>query len=140
MPNKKKTSGRGATYITTEKHLLVSNMGVALPVFESGWDRVHGKKIKLYGAKNRTVESLRCCFTNMHRIKAPSGDPAIAQEISEAKMAWLQIWAELECSTGSSEESVLESEEEEDKKEDMLQELLAPHIMQTIPSFLAKKK
>eukprot|EP00957_Ditylum_brightwellii_P023310 1759546-Ditylum_brightwellii.AAC.1 len=114
-------------------------MGIILLILESGWDRVHGMHIKLYDAKNRTVESLRCCFTNMHRTKAPSGNPAIAQEIREAKMAWLQIWAKSECSTGSSEESVSESEEEEDKDEDMLQELLAPHMAQTIPSLLAKK-
>eukprot|EP00957_Ditylum_brightwellii_P156429 11905476-Ditylum_brightwellii.AAC.1 len=59
MPNKKKTSGRGAAYTTTEKHLLVSNVGIVLPILELGWDRVHGMHIKLYGAKNRTVESLR---------------------------------------------------------------------------------
>eukprot|EP00957_Ditylum_brightwellii_P072656 5521223-Ditylum_brightwellii.AAC.1 len=78
--------------------------------------------IKLYGAKNRTVESLKCCFINMHQTKAPPGDPAIAQEIREAKMAWLQIPAKSECWTKSSKESVSESEDKEDDVE--LQELL----------------
>eukprot|EP00957_Ditylum_brightwellii_P132611 10112672-Ditylum_brightwellii.AAC.1 len=64
----------------------------------------------------------------MRWTKAPIGNPAIAQEIREAKMA------------GSSKESVSESEEEEDKEEDMLQELLVPHIAQVIPFLLAKKK
>eukprot|EP00957_Ditylum_brightwellii_P126828 9667895-Ditylum_brightwellii.AAC.1 len=76
----------------------------------------------------------------MHQTKAPSGNLVIAQEIREAKMVWLQIWAKLECLTRSSEESGLEGEEEEDKDEDMLQELLVPHMVQTIPSLLAKKE
>eukprot|EP00957_Ditylum_brightwellii_P159776 12161511-Ditylum_brightwellii.AAC.1 len=57
----------------------------------------------------------------MHQTKVPSGNPAIAQEIREAK-------------------SVLESEEKEDKEEDLLQELLVPHMTQAIFSLLAKKK
>eukprot|EP00957_Ditylum_brightwellii_P055641 4216057-Ditylum_brightwellii.AAC.1 len=94
--------------------------------------------IKLYGAKNRTVESLRRCFTNMHQTKAPSSNPAIMQEIREAKMAWVQIRAKSECLTGSSKESVSESKDKEDDVE--LQELLAPNIAQTIPFLSAKKK
>eukprot|EP00957_Ditylum_brightwellii_P141221 10759585-Ditylum_brightwellii.AAC.1 len=108
MPDKKKTSGRGAAYTTAEKCFLVTNMAIILPMSGLGWDKVHGMHIKLYGAKNRTVESLKRYFTNMHSTKAPSGDPAIAQEIREAKMAWLQIWAKSECSTGLSKESVSE--------------------------------
>eukprot|EP00957_Ditylum_brightwellii_P088328 6728178-Ditylum_brightwellii.AAC.1 len=100
MPGKKKASGRGAAYITAEKCFLVSNVSIVLPMLELEWDKVHGIHIELYGAKNRTVESLRCCFTNMHRTKAPSGDPVIAQEIREAKMAWLQICAKSEGLTG----------------------------------------
>eukprot|EP00957_Ditylum_brightwellii_P079575 6050454-Ditylum_brightwellii.AAC.1 len=94
--------------------------------------------IELYGAKNRTVESLMRCFTNMHGTKAPSCDPAIAQEIREAKMAWLQICAKSECSTGSSEESVSESKDKEYDVE--LQELLAPQMAQANPSLSGKKK
>eukprot|EP00957_Ditylum_brightwellii_P033496 2538285-Ditylum_brightwellii.AAC.1 len=86
MPNKKKTLGRGAAYTTAEKHFLVTNVGIILPILESGWDRVYGMHIELYGAKNWMVESLRCCFTNMHCTKAPSGDPAIVQEIREANI------------------------------------------------------
>eukprot|EP00957_Ditylum_brightwellii_P164386 12515024-Ditylum_brightwellii.AAC.1 len=112
MPKKKKTSGRGAAYTTAEKCFLVLNVGIFLLILELGWNRVHGMDIKLYGAENRFVESLRYCFTNMQWNKAPSGNPAIAQEIREANMVWLQIQAKLECSTGSSEESVSESEEE----------------------------
>eukprot|EP00957_Ditylum_brightwellii_P053928 4085337-Ditylum_brightwellii.AAC.1 len=66
MHNKKKTSGRGAAYTTAEKCFLVSNVDIVLPILELGWDRVHGMHIKLYGANNRTVESLWRCFTNMH--------------------------------------------------------------------------
>eukprot|EP00957_Ditylum_brightwellii_P119357 9105754-Ditylum_brightwellii.AAC.1 len=104
----------------------------------SGWAKVHGMHIKFYGTKNRTIESFRCCFTNMYWTKAPSSDPVIAQEIREAMMAWLQIWAKSECLTGSSKESVSESEDKEDNVE--FQELLAPHMTQTIPSLSAKKK
>eukprot|EP00957_Ditylum_brightwellii_P115071 8776479-Ditylum_brightwellii.AAC.1 len=99
MPSKKKASGRGAAYTTAENQFLVSNISTVLPILGSGWDKVHGMHIKLYGAKNRTVELVRRCFTNMHQTKAPSGDPAIAQEIREAKMAWLQTCAKSECST-----------------------------------------
>eukprot|EP00957_Ditylum_brightwellii_P177772 13541530-Ditylum_brightwellii.AAC.1 len=90
MPNKKKTSGRGAAYTTAEKCFFVSNVGIVLLISESGWEKVHGMHIELYGAKKRTLESLRCWFTNMHRTKAPSGDPAIAQDIRGVKMVWLQ--------------------------------------------------
>eukprot|EP00957_Ditylum_brightwellii_P128186 9776594-Ditylum_brightwellii.AAC.2 len=55
MPGKRKTSGRGAAYTTAEKHFLVSNAAIILPILESGWDKVHGMHIELYGAKNRTV-------------------------------------------------------------------------------------
>eukprot|EP00957_Ditylum_brightwellii_P007808 590771-Ditylum_brightwellii.AAC.1 len=61
-------------------------MGIALPILESGLERVHGMHIELYGGKNWTVESLWLCFSNIHQIKAPSGDSTIAREISEAKM------------------------------------------------------
>eukprot|EP00957_Ditylum_brightwellii_P188155 14324152-Ditylum_brightwellii.AAC.1 len=138
MPGKKKTSGRGSAYTTTEKCFLVSNVSIILPILELGWDKMHGMHIKLYGAKIRTVESLRHCFTNMHQTNAPSSDPAIAQEIREAKMAWLQIWAKSECSTELNKESVSESKDKEDGME--LQELLASHMVQTIPSLSAKKK
>eukprot|EP00957_Ditylum_brightwellii_P088327 6728177-Ditylum_brightwellii.AAC.1 len=93
MPGKKKASGRGSAYTTAEKCFL------------------------LYGAKNRTVESLRCCFTNMHWTKAPSGDPVMAQEIREANMEWLQIHAKSECLTGSNKESASESKGK-DKEDD----------------------
>eukprot|EP00957_Ditylum_brightwellii_P209444 15361796-Ditylum_brightwellii.AAC.1 len=50
------------------------------------------------------------------------------------------MWVKSECSTGSSEESVSESEEEDDKEVDISKELLDPHMVQTIPSLLEKKK
>eukprot|EP00957_Ditylum_brightwellii_P014747 1112048-Ditylum_brightwellii.AAC.1 len=137
MPSKKKTSGRGAAYTTAEKLFLVSYISIVLPILESGWDKVHGIHIGLYVTKNRTVESLRCCFTNMHMTKAPSGDPAITLEIREAKMAWLQIHANSECLTGLSKESVSKSKNKEDDVE--LQELLALQMAQPIPSLSEKK-
>eukprot|EP00957_Ditylum_brightwellii_P048598 3687769-Ditylum_brightwellii.AAC.1 len=72
MPGKKKASVRGAAYTPAEKHFLVLNVSIILPILESEWDKVYGMYIELYGAKNRTVESLRCCFTNMHWNKDPS--------------------------------------------------------------------
>eukprot|EP00957_Ditylum_brightwellii_P048644 3691284-Ditylum_brightwellii.AAC.1 len=60
--------------------------------------------IAVYGKKNRTVESLQLCFTNLHCTRAPSGDPSISEEIREMKLAWLQIQAKSECLTGSSNE------------------------------------
>eukprot|EP00957_Ditylum_brightwellii_P130708 9971192-Ditylum_brightwellii.AAC.1 len=140
MPGRKKASGRGAAYTTAEKRFLVPNVSIVLPILELGWDKVRGMHIELYGAKNRTVESLRCCFTNMHLTKATSGDPAIAQEIREAKMAWLQICTKSECRTGSSEESASESKNKGDEDDVELQELLAPQMAQTIPSLSRKKK
>eukprot|EP00957_Ditylum_brightwellii_P117973 8998210-Ditylum_brightwellii.AAC.1 len=71
----------------------MSNISIVLPISELGRDKVHGMHIELYDAKSRNVESLRCCFTNIHQTKAPSGDPAIAQKIREAKMIWLQMCA-----------------------------------------------
>eukprot|EP00957_Ditylum_brightwellii_P056459 4279390-Ditylum_brightwellii.AAC.1 len=129
MPGKKKASGKGAAYTTAKKYLLVTNIGIVLPILESGWDKVHGMHNKLYGAKNRTVESLRRCFTITHWTKAPSSDPIIAQKIREVKMTWLQIWAKSECSSRLSKESVSESKGKEDNVEDMLQELLVPHMV-----------
>eukprot|EP00957_Ditylum_brightwellii_P035552 2695487-Ditylum_brightwellii.AAC.2 len=55
-------------------------------------------------------------------------------------MVWLQIQAKSECSTRSYEESVLESKKEDDKEEDISLELIAPHMVQTIPSLSSKKK
>eukprot|EP00957_Ditylum_brightwellii_P153205 11660814-Ditylum_brightwellii.AAC.2 len=54
----KKPSGSGMTYTTAEKRFLVSNVGVVLPISESGWERVHEMHIELYYSKNSTVESL----------------------------------------------------------------------------------
>eukprot|EP00957_Ditylum_brightwellii_P097720 7442103-Ditylum_brightwellii.AAC.1 len=76
----------------------------------------------------------------MHQTKAPSGDPAIVQEIREAKMAWLQICAKSECSTRLIKESASESEDK-DKDDDVdLQKLLVPQMAQAIPSLSGKKK
>eukprot|EP00957_Ditylum_brightwellii_P140831 10727831-Ditylum_brightwellii.AAC.1 len=129
---------RTAARLFKEEHKRGNKMPSKKKTSESGWDKVHGMHIKLYGANNRTVDYLRHCFTNTHQTKAPFGDPAITQEIREAKMAWMQICAKSECSTGSSKESASESK---DKKDDVeLQELLAPQMAQTIPSLSGKKK
>eukprot|EP00957_Ditylum_brightwellii_P108939 8310469-Ditylum_brightwellii.AAC.1 len=89
MPRKlaKKSSGRGTAYTPAKKHFLVSNVGVVLPVSESGWERVHAMHIAVYGKKNRIVESLQRCLTNLHRTSAQSGNPSITEEIREAKLA-----------------------------------------------------
>eukprot|EP00957_Ditylum_brightwellii_P053441 4050212-Ditylum_brightwellii.AAC.1 len=114
MPGKKKTSCRGAAYTTAEKCFLVSNISIVLLILDRVWDKVHWMHIELYGANNRTVESLMCCFTNMHQAKAPFGGPAIAQEIREAKMVWMQLCAKSECSPESREESLSESKDKDD--------------------------
>eukprot|EP00957_Ditylum_brightwellii_P023357 1763037-Ditylum_brightwellii.AAC.1 len=76
----------------------------------------------------------------MHWTKAPSGDLAIAQEIREAKMAWLKICAKSECLTGSRGESASESKDEDKEDNVELQELLVPQMAQKIPSLSGKKK
>eukprot|EP00957_Ditylum_brightwellii_P129463 9875488-Ditylum_brightwellii.AAC.1 len=63
---------------------------------EKVWEDVHAMHIAAYDKKNRTVESLRWCFTNLHITRAPSGDPTIAEEFREAKIGWLQIQAKSE--------------------------------------------
>eukprot|EP00957_Ditylum_brightwellii_P091969 7002449-Ditylum_brightwellii.AAC.1 len=86
--------------------------------------------LSVYAKKNRTVESLRRCFTNLRSCKAPSGDPNIPMEVREAKLAWVQIRDRTECGTGSSKEEDdadmfgAENVDEEEEDEDGSQELL----------------
>eukprot|EP00957_Ditylum_brightwellii_P126304 9629681-Ditylum_brightwellii.AAC.1 len=49
------------------------------------------------------MEALPQCFTTLHHTKAPSSDPSILVVVRESKLAWLQIYARSECSTGSSD-------------------------------------
>eukprot|EP00957_Ditylum_brightwellii_P121463 9263687-Ditylum_brightwellii.AAC.1 len=83
--------------------------------------------IAVYSKKNRTVESLWQCFTNLHHSRTPSGNPSISEEIREAKLSWLQIQAKSECSTGSSDESMF-AEEGDGNEDNNLQDLLAPNM------------
>eukprot|EP00957_Ditylum_brightwellii_P008937 676475-Ditylum_brightwellii.AAC.1 len=93
----------------------------------------------MYSHKNRTVESLRCCFTTLHWMKCPSGDPGMVAEVCNAKMAWLHICAKSECTTGSSDDEADKLASDDDVVE--TQELLGGESMaQTIPSITTPKK
>eukprot|EP00957_Ditylum_brightwellii_P166573 12679383-Ditylum_brightwellii.AAC.1 len=79
--------------------------------------------LSVYAKKNQTVESLHHCFANLRSCKVPSGDPTIPVEVREAKLAWVQIHAKMECSTRLSDkeedgdmcgDDVDEKEEDED--------------------------
>eukprot|EP00957_Ditylum_brightwellii_P088580 6746988-Ditylum_brightwellii.AAC.1 len=75
--------------------------------------------ISVYGKKNRTVESLRQTFTNLHQTRALSGDPSMSEEIRGTKFAWLQIRAKSDYSTGLSDnDSVFPEENSNDNNED----------------------
>eukprot|EP00957_Ditylum_brightwellii_P082054 6239453-Ditylum_brightwellii.AAC.1 len=129
----KKASGRGTMYTPVKKPFLVLNVGIVKPISEGGWDRVHAIHLSVYAKKNRTVESLCRCFTNLRSCKAPSGDPTIPVEIC----------ARTKCGTGSSKEEedyddMVGAEEEED--EDGSQELLGPNMVQTLPTPSKKGK
>eukprot|EP00957_Ditylum_brightwellii_P196338 14958958-Ditylum_brightwellii.AAC.1 len=83
-------------------------------------------------------------FTTLHCTKVPSGDPLIPVEVREAKLAWLQICARSECSTGLSNEEedgeIFSSVEEEEEDNDTAsQELLGLNMAQLI-STLPKKE
>eukprot|EP00957_Ditylum_brightwellii_P010626 804559-Ditylum_brightwellii.AAC.2 len=56
----KKTTGRGAAYTSAKKRYLVTNVGIAKPISEGGWERVH-----------------------IMNLSAPSGDLTIPVEVQE---------------------------------------------------------
>eukprot|EP00957_Ditylum_brightwellii_P070871 5386217-Ditylum_brightwellii.AAC.1 len=128
----KKTCGRGAAYISAKKSFLITNVGMAKPISEGGWERVHSMHLSVYAHKNQTIESLNQCFTTLHCTKAPTGDPSIPVEVREEKLAWLQIHIRSECSMGLSDKEEDDSifsdgvEEEEDNDDSTSKELLGP--------------
>eukprot|EP00957_Ditylum_brightwellii_P002803 215400-Ditylum_brightwellii.AAC.1 len=67
----------------------------------------------------------------------------MSEEIREAKLAWLQIRAKSECSTGSSDDNSVFVEEKGDNNnnnvDNKLQDLLALNMAQTIGMLSAKK-
>eukprot|EP00957_Ditylum_brightwellii_P210783 15365392-Ditylum_brightwellii.AAC.1 len=138
----KKSAGRSAAFTVAEKRFLVNNVDLVKPVSEEGWEKVHGMHISMYGHKNRTAESLRRCFTTLHRMKCPSGDPGMPVEVHNAKMACLHIRAKSKCATGSSDdESEKEGSDNDEEEDDNSQELLGGAAMeQTIPSMMTAKK
>eukprot|EP00957_Ditylum_brightwellii_P211665 15366446-Ditylum_brightwellii.AAC.1 len=135
----KKLAGRGAAYTVSEKRFLVNNVRVIKPVLEGGWEKVHGMHISMYSHKNKTVDSSRCCFMTLYQMKCPSGDPGMATEVCNAKMAWLHILAKIRCATGSSDNETDQSDSDDDVVE--TQELLEGESMaQSMPSTMTTKK
>eukprot|EP00957_Ditylum_brightwellii_P135015 10294488-Ditylum_brightwellii.AAC.1 len=105
----KKTSQRGAAYTSTKKRFLATIIGMVKPISEGGWERAH------------------------------SSVPLIPVEVREAKLAWLQICARLECimvSSNTEEDGSISGDgvEEEEDDDDTYKKLLGPGMTQSIPT------
>jgi hypothetical protein len=81
--NKHKGKGKGRKYFDQELLHLLHIMEKILPIGPDEWDKVLQEHSIQY--PGRDVESLRRKYTNMHRKKAPTGDPNCPPAIKLAK-------------------------------------------------------
>jgi hypothetical protein len=79
------TRGRSTDY-TKEELLHFLNIALSIkPISQEAWEMVLAEHNVEFGHKNRTVESLRRKYAQLHRKKIPTGDPECPEEVKLAK-------------------------------------------------------
>ena len=82
MPPKKK---RSTNFSERELQSLLDTIESILPIGSEEWDRVRNVHSIDFEEQQRTVESLRRKFRDLHLKKAPTGDPNMPATVRRAK-------------------------------------------------------
>jgi hypothetical protein len=92
--------GRSADY-SKEELLHFLNIGLSIqPTSQTEWNSVLDEHNIEYAHKNRTVESLRRKYAQLHRKKIPTGDPYCPEEVRLAKRLRYKIGKKADMGDG----------------------------------------
>ncbi len=94
---------RGLKFSTTELEHLLDAIEEFVPIGNPEWERVWNSHQTLYEEKERTVESLKRKFSEVARMKIPTGDPTCPPHIRRAKRISRKIVQATDGSTGNSD-------------------------------------
>ena len=91
-----------------EVHSLLDLLEEHVSLCKDQWDPVQRKHDQLFHTKERTVESLRRKFSDMHRTRTPTGDPDIPAVVKRAKMVRDEIKARADVGGDTDVEDAVE--------------------------------